>query len=176
MASNNGDGDGCAFFFLLILLGIAAYVAFLIAMAVYAFVLFCSLVLTFFSLLAWHRGLSLFGLHVSPLHARLFLVRGALGAVLFPAFVWFAASYYGLRVESWLWPHIAFGGYALCSAGVLLMGSDGGVGLLEEIAEIETSPRAQPLPPPRSALGPAESRHDERPTFASWDDEEELRR
>ena len=183
MASNNGGGDGCLVFFLLILLGIGGFVvyalvqmAIVVAMGVYAFILYASLFLGVLAIIAAIRGIRFFNLIVSPLHARLFLVRGVFGALLVPSFVWFASWYYGFAVAGWLWPHLAFGGYAMLSTGVFFMGSDGGAGIVEEIIGIEGPPRYREINAPRAAL-PSRSKAEDAKDFrfATWDDEEELR-
>lgn len=182
MASNNDSGGG--FLIFLILLGIVGYILYIlfliaiaVAMTVYAMILYTSIILTVLAVIAAFGGIRFFNLSVSPLHARLFLIRGIAGAALAPSFVWFSSWYYGLHVADWLWPHIVFGGYAMLSTGVFFMDSDGGVAFVEEVLGIEAPPRYRELPPPRQAL-PSPRRKDEEPKdfrFATWDDEEEMR-
>ncbi|MFY9294283.1 MAG: hypothetical protein WAP03_26905 [Methylorubrum rhodinum] len=183
MASNNDSGGG--FLIFLILLGILGYILYIlfliaiaVAMTVYAVILYSSIILTVLAVIAAFGGIRFFNLSVSPLHARLFLIRGVAGALLAPSFVWFSSWYYGLHIADWLWPHIVFGGYAMLSTGVFFMDSDGGAAFVEEIMGIEAPPRYRELPPPRAAL-PNHRRTTEnghKPRFASWDDEEEMRR
>lgn len=182
MSANNDSGGG-GFLIFLILLGLFAYIAYLlfllaiaVAMTAYAIILYVSIILTVVALFASIGGIHFFNLSVSALHARLFLVRGLLGAMIAPSFVWFASSYYGFHVADWLWPHLAFGGYAMLSTGVFFMGSDGGASIVEEIIGIESYSHHQQLAPPSAAL--PSRREDDEPQcfrFATWDDEEELR-
>lgn len=188
MSQNNSGGGGIAVILFFIVFCYVAYLLFLLALmaafAAYAVLLFCSLVLTALSLIAAYRGIGWLGIHVNAIHARLFLARGVAGAILAPAFVGFVSWYFGLPVERWLWPHIAFGGYALASTGIYFLDSDGGAAFVEELVEME-APKYVQIAPPRRQIeyySVHDNKNREAPEpkppfrFASWDDEEEMRR
>lgn len=145
---------------------------------VFAALAFISFILTGFCIAAWNRPVTHFGQTLTPQEARGFVARGLFGAILVPLFVVFAAGLFQVRVNPDFWVFFPIGGYALGSLVI-------GMWMEKEKQEAEAQARQMQLLMPRTPFPPVRTIEAEQPAastpsqpfrFASWDDEEELRR
>lgn len=153
---------------------------------VFAIVTFLSIIMTGLCIRAWNEPVTLFGQTITPQEAREFVARGLMGAVLVPCFVLFASGLFGFQIRQDYWLYFPLGGYAF---GSLV------VGYHVEKAKAEAAQQAvamQALLPPEPArpVRTIETRPSVMPIaveqprqtsqqpfrFATWDDEEELRK
>ncbi|GJE59626.1 hypothetical protein [Methylobacterium trifolii] len=193
---SNGGGSDFLTVGLLLVSGyfVLVWVGGLIVMAVtaaYFIALFLTFALSALAILTWDDRVTVGRLSLGPEESRPFLLRGVAGGILLPAFAFFCEGFLGVPVPHTWWTHLAAAGYALGSLGVGMIESN-----LVAAAErggfvIEHDERPS-LPGPDKAMRPARNDatdltpHDvartEPPkrkcqcfTFATWDDEEELR-
>lgn len=177
--SNNNDNSGAIMVFALV--GTLAVFMFAFICAVVTFI---SVILTGVCLSAWNKPVMFFGQTITPQEAREFVTRGLMGAVLVPCFTLFASGLFGFQVRPDYWLFFPLGGYAF---GSLV------IGYHIEKAKAEAAQQAaamQALLPPeqparvvrtidaRPSIAPV-SEEQARPQpfrFATWDDEEELRK
>ncbi|UIN35502.1 hypothetical protein [Methylobacterium oryzae] len=167
------NGKSNEFAFTLALIGAAIYV---IAAFILTFALFASLCLTVLCLFAWNKPLRLFGHILTPEEAREFVGRGILGMVLIPSFILFATIILRIPISDDVWPFLIFGSYTVGSLSLafderddnddtsqlqLLKGSDITSAQAAADTEYQIAPVKPAAPPFR---------------FATWDDEEELRK
>lgn len=151
---------------------------------VFAIVTFLAIIMTGVCILAWNKPVTLFGQTITPQEAHEFVARGLLGAALAPCFALFASGLFGFQIRQDYWLFFVFGGYAF---GSLV------VGYHIEKAKAEAAQQAaamQALLPPEQPARPVRTIEaqpsvtpvsDELPQpqpfrFATWDDEEELRK
>lgn len=175
--SNNNEHSGAILVFALVATAVAVMAAFAFAVLV-----FLSFLLTCFCLAAWNKPLTLFGHTLTPQEAREFVFRGIAGAFFLPCFALFTSGLFGYPIRPDFWLYLPLGGYAL---GSLVIGYE------IEKAKAEAAEKAvaaQTLLPPEPSAGPVQtidivpcvpSSAEAQPQqfrFATWDDEEELRR
>jgi hypothetical protein len=160
---NNDEVNGMMFAIALI----GAIIVFMAAV-VYAMAAFAAIVLTLFAIAAWNEPLTLNGNTLQPEEARIFVLRGVVGAVFCPVFLAFCDVLFAMHVNWSLWPHFVLGGYTAGSVGFMIF--------CENTEEPQNNaqvilPPAPRLPePPRTIYTPPEPKPFR---FASWDDEEE---
>ncbi|EIZ82373.1 hypothetical protein WYO_5012 [Methylobacterium sp. GXF4] len=166
-------GKSNEFAFTLALIGAALYV---IAALIFTFALFASLCLTVLCLFAWNKPLRLFGNVLTPEEAREFVGRGLLALVLIPSFVLFASIVLQIPMSDEVWPYLIFGSYTVGSLSLAFDESndDDDLSQLQVLKGSDIEP-AQPAPDTEYQITP------EKPAsppfrFATWDDEEELRK
>lgn len=169
MSNNNNNGEMMGIAIVAAIIGLAA-------IFLYAVAAFLALGLTVVAFCAWDKPRTIFGNVLTPAEARAFVGRGILGAILLPVFAVFCAAMFDLRIEDQYWPHIILGGYTLGSLGLAMMEADNQKppqsfeGMTIEADPIRPTPPAQPQQPARGFDEQSAFR------FASWDDEEELKR
>ena len=134
-------------------------------------------------------------LSLGPEQSQPFIIRGMVGALLLPAFALFCELFLDVRVQPKWWPHLAAVGYALGSVGIGMV-EDGLVGDARDYGTLIDHETRPSLPGPKEQGRPSRSEatyltpHDvptpaqdtETPTrtcrcftFATWDDEEEMK-
>ena len=165
--------------------GLAVVVGTVIALAL----AFWAFILTGVCAFVWMNDTPLkFGwMHITPYEAKKFILRGLAGAFLLPAFALFAVAMTGAGIVPDAWLYLVLGGYVAGSLGMDWLESQ-----YEDLPS--ASPQMEVLPPqqqppslpaqkePTHPWGPsidvAEGGKPEQPPFrfASWDDEEELRK
>ncbi len=177
--SSNNDNSGAIMAFALITALATIMFAF-----VFAVVTFLSIILTGVCLSAWNKPVTFFGQTITPQEAREFVARGLMGAVLVPCFTLFASGLFGFQVRPDYWVYFPLGGYAL---GSLVIGYEiekAKAQAAEQAAAMQALlPPEQPKQPVRTiearTSASPESEEQARPQpfrFATWDDEEELRK
>jgi len=155
--------------------GAAAAVGLVIAGFFILFVIFyiiaavAALICTIIAILAWRHPVTIMGVTTHPEEAKAFLKGGLFGTWFAMMCVNFARFILDMQLNPEYVPHLFIGGY--------IIGAFGGRWVLEQVqlqrqAELDASPPQLPAVQPRS-LPRAEP---EPFRFASWDDEEELRR
>ncbi|ACB83243.1 conserved hypothetical protein [Methylorubrum populi BJ001] len=181
--SNNNDNGGAIMVFAVFI----TMATFMVAL-VFAILTFLSIAATGICLSAWNKPVRFFGHTITPQQAREFVARGVLGAILVPCFALFASGLFGFRINPDYWLFLPLGGYAF---GSLVIGYE------IEKARAEAAQQAaamQALLPPEQPARPVrtieakpfitpvsdeESQPQPQPEpfrFATWDDEEELRK
>lgn len=181
--SNNNDNGGA----ILIIAIVVTMATFMVAF-VFAILTFLSIAVTGICLSAWNKPVTFFGHTITPQEAREFVGRGLLGAILVPCFALFASGLFGFRINPDYWLFLPLGGYAF---GSLVIGYEiekaKAQAAQQEAAMQALLPPAQPARPVRTIEAkpfmppvPTEEMPPEpQPEpfrFASWDDEEELRK
>ena len=170
--SNNNDNSGAILAF-----AVVATVAYMAIALIFAAAAFLSLCMTGLAIAAWHKPITVFGQEITPQEAREFVARGLIGAVLLPAFVLFASSMFqvGIRQDILLYTPLA--GYAF---GSLVVGHWIEQAKQEEVAR---TAHLQLMVPPQPPIRTIDAEAVEQPRaepapfrFASWYDEEELRK
>lgn len=190
MSSNNNQNDTASFALVFGMVGALMAVFFLM---IYALLLFGAFVLTILCIFAWNKERRLGNLVLTPEEARGFVTRGLIGAVLLPCFAVFCELTFGIRIHPEYLRHLVLGGYALGSLGIAMLMSNES----ETEGRVELLPPASPPSLPMSGSGAAPRTHtgfmppqprswtvdavdqaNEGPgfRFATWDDEEEMRR
>jgi hypothetical protein len=152
------------------LLTIAAAIGIALSFLAFVFTILCAFVW------ALDQPFRCGSVEITPQGAREFILRGLAGAVLVPAFALFAVVVFGVRIlpDAWLW--LVMGGYVGGSIGMQLLdeSTPEPPATILPPPTIEHQPRPS-LPAPRpERSGPSEPAPGFR--FASWDDEDELRR
>jgi hypothetical protein len=175
MSDNRNDNatSGAAF----------AGMAFLfLAAFAFAAIAFIALILTLWAIAAWERPVTLFRHTLTPPEAKSIFFRGAIGAGILPLFVIFLAVLFKLRINNELLVYFGIGGYSL---GSDLFASFTTQESAEGTEKEVTTPALLPPEPVRSrtidAQPPKPSASDQQLQlppfrFATWDDEEELRK
>ncbi|MCO6051523.1 hypothetical protein NGM99_17195 [Mesorhizobium sp. RP14(2022)] len=170
MSSQSNNSDAAVAF------GVVGAACMFMAAFIFAFFAFLSLLLTIASLAAWNQPRTFFGNTITPDEARKFVIRGVSGALLIPAFAAFSSGLFDYLIDDEAWLYLVILGYSLGSLGIAI---------LEAKAEEEATAAAparyitlpqEPLPTPSSSSSPDEPTHSEPFHFATWDDEEELRK
>lgn len=144
---------------------------------IFAAAAFFSLCITVLCLLAWNKPRRFFGQVLTSEEAREFIGRGLIGAVVLPVFVLFSSFLFHFQVVPYFWDYFILGGY---TAGSLSLG----------FASEEAPATPDLIEYQRAAL--PDAAHSERTIdaeyeavqsspvqpfrFATWDDEEELRK
>lgn len=176
--ANNNDNSGAAMTVAVVVTGAMIAGAF-----VFAILAFVSIVLTVVCFTAWNKPIQFCGETLTPEDARGFVRRGLVGAGLVPAFAFFASALFGVPIRPDFVIYLPIGGYALGSVVVTYH-------LEKAKAEAAQSEAAmQALLPPQPVRQahtieplPSEYAEHKRQTerepfrFATWDDEEELRK
>lgn len=177
--ANNNDNSGAA-----MAIGFVAAGALIMGALLFALLAFASLVLTIVCFTAWNKPIQFFGGTITPKEARAFVRRGLIGACLVPAFAFFTCALFGVAIRPDFVIHLPIGGYALGSIVVTYhiekakAEAAQSAEAMQAVITPQTSPRAsrtvEPLPPEYAT----EERETEREPFrfATWDDEEELRK
>jgi hypothetical protein len=180
--SNSNDNSGLA--------GVAglAFAGAIILFALFAAAsAFIAAIMSIVCLMAWERPIELFGHTLTPQEARGFIKRGLAGALIAPGFVIFASGFLQVPIRSDAWPYIVVGGYVI---GSLVIGYFIGKAELEAAQQAQEAASLQALSPPvqsdrpvhtidaRASITPvSEEQVQPQPfRFATWDDEEELRK
>lgn len=181
--SNNNDNGGA----ILIIAIVVTMATFMVALA-FVILTSLSIALTGFCLSAWNKPIRLFGHTITPQQAREFVARGVLGAVLVPCFALFAYGFFGFRISSDYWLFLPLGGYAF---GSLVIGYEiekaRAEAAQQDAAMQALLPPEQPTRPVRTIeakpfithVSDDEAKPQPQPEpfrFATWDDEEELRK
>ncbi len=174
MQQNN---DSSGMIFVMAVVGAAAFFMFAF---VFALAVFLSIILTGFAIAAWNKPVTLFGETTTPEEARDFVRRGLLGAILVPCFALFASGLFGVHIRPDYWIHLPLGGYAFGSLGI-------GIWMAQnQQQKAAQAAQMQALLPPEKCAHPVQTIEATpvQPTqaqsqpfrFATWDDEEELRK
>lgn len=169
MSSNNNDSSAIATGIGILGVGFIALAVFLFAIA--AFVTF---VLSILCLIACIHPLRLGKWVLTSEEASGFLLRGIAGMWLVPAFVYFCDIMFGLGVVWDYLGHLFVVGYVGGSLGWVLLTADSNA----EQPQAEVLPPAHQITHQSNNPRPSPWQHeDEEPfKYASWDDDEELRR
>lgn len=172
MSANNNDNHGVAVFIGIIGAGFMFLFAFIFAAAA-----FFSLCMTFLCLLAWNQPRRFFGQILTPEEAREFVGRGLIGAVVLPVFVLFASVLFRVQVVHDFWIYFVLGGYTGGSLSLGFASEDAPAtpelidyqrAALPDAARSERTIDAEYEAVQSSPVQPFR--------FATWDDEEELRK
>ncbi|GJD59495.1 hypothetical protein [Methylobacterium dankookense] len=157
----------------------------LLSVVLFAVAALFACIMTGFCVVVWYYNtpITICGETLTPDEAKRFVVRGVAGALIVPGLALFVCGFYGVQMRADALPYLAVGGYVL---GSLV------VGYFVEKARLEAAQQQaamQVLPPPEQSartvrtteLAPLrpESSPDAQPQpfrFATWDDEEELRK
>ena len=176
--SNNNDNSGAAMAVAVVVTGAMIAGAF-----VFAVLAFASLVLTVVCLTAWNKPIQFCGETLTPEDARAFVRRGLIGACLVPSFAFFASGLFGVPIRADWVIYLPIGGYALGSLVVTYhiekakaeaAQSDAAMQALLPQQPVRTAQTIEPLP---SEHAEHERQTEREPfKFATWDDEEELRK
>lgn len=164
-SKNNDEANGMIYAIAFIGAG-----AILLASVVYALAAFAAIVLTLFALAAWNEPLTLGGNTLQPEEARIFVLRGVVGAFVLPVFIAFCdVLFNNLHVNWSLWPHFVLIGYTLGSVGLMVFENTDEP---QNNGQVILPPTPRFPEPPRTIYTPPEPKPFR---FASWDDEEEGR-
>lgn len=157
----------------------------LLSIVLFAVAVLVACIMTRFCVVVWfyNTPVTIFGETLTPDEAKRFVVRGVAGALIVPGVTLFVCGFYGLQMWPEAWPYLVVGGYVL---GSLV------VGYFVEKARLEARQQQaemQVLPPPEqsartvrsseltpSGPSPSANAQPEPFRFATWDDEEELRK
>lgn len=176
--ANNNDNSGAA-----MAIGFVAAGALIMGAFVFALLAFASFVLTVVCFMAWNKPIEFCGETLTPEDARAFVRRGLIGACLVPSFAFFASGLFGVPVRADWVIYLPIGGYALGSVVVTYhiekakaeaAQSEAAMQALLPQQPVRTAQTIEPLPSEHAE----HQRHAEREPFrfATWDDEEELRK
>ena len=168
MSSNKNDNSAAATAVGAVGAGLAFMAVFLFAVAA-----FVASVLTILCVIACYRPLKIGKWTLSTEEAAWFLIRGSAGSFLVPAFVLFCDIAFNLGVVWYYLPHMMVFGYVMGSLGWEILTAES-----NPQPEVEILPPVQQLPPQsRQAQPSVWQQQDSQPFgYASWDDEEELRK
>ncbi|MET3414357.1 hypothetical protein [Methylobacterium sp. 1030] len=172
MSANNNDNHGMAVFIGIIGAGFMFLFAFIFAAAA-----FFSLCMTLLCLLAWNKPRKFFGQILTPEEAREFVGRGLIGAVVLPVFVLFASVLFRVQVVHDFWIYFVLGGYTGGSLSLGFAGDD--TDTPQELIKSQHTTSIGAAHPERTIDAEYEdvSSSPAQPfRFATWDDEEELRK
>lgn len=164
-------------------IGFIAAGMFFVAAAAFAIGLFISILLTLWCLYAWNEPRTLFGQTTTPEEARGFVYRGLAGMVIAPVFAAFAAALLHFRIQDDWWGYLILAGYAIGSVGIGIEIEKAKAAAAQQAAdqrallppEPARSLRTIDAAPIRQPVQPAQDGQ-ESFRFATWDDEEELRK
>lgn len=151
---------------------------------VFVIITFLSIIMTGVCILAWNKPVTLFGQTITPQEAHEFVARGLLGAALAPCFALFASGLFGFQIRQDYWVFIVLGGYALGSLVIEYHMEKAKAEAAQQAAAMQALlPPEQPSQPvrtidARASIAPvSEKQAQPEPfRFATWDDEEELRK
>ncbi|WP_449411286.1 hypothetical protein [Methylobacterium komagatae] len=198
--SNGGGSD----FLSIIVLLIAGYcitmwivaAVILAVTAVYYAALYVTFALSVLCLLTLKHRVRIGRLSLGPEQSQPFIARGVVGAILLPVFGVCCHLFLDRHVPGWMWPHLFAVGWALGSVGIgaieddLVLNSrdydrDDGPVIEHERRAALPGPREEQRPASTSLVrreGSQAPEQQEKParkcqcfTFATWDDEEEMR-
>lgn len=165
MSSKNDDSG------VWLVLGAIGMAMMIIALFVFALMVFVATILTGLCFLAWNRPLKLGSAVLEPEQARAFVHRGVLGAIAVPAFFLFSRALFGwddVIDGSYLF-YGMIGGYCIGAFWPMFMDDAGGPSA-PFVDPATTKPQGISSDPPRApARGPDPF------DFARWDDEEAQR-
>jgi hypothetical protein len=176
--ANNNDNSGAAMAIAFVGAGM------LIAGAlIFALLAFASFVLTVVCFTAWNKPIQFCGETLTPEDARGFVRRGLIGACLVPSFAFFASGLFGVPIRADWVIYLPIGGYALGSVVVTYHLEKAKAEAAQSEAAMQALLPQQParqthtIEPLPSGYAEHQRQTEREPfRFATWDDEEELRK
>lgn len=176
--ANNNDNSGAA-----VAIGFIGAGMLIAGAFVFAVLAFASLVLTLVCFTAWNKPIQFCGETLTPEDARAFVRRGLIGACLVPAFAFFASVLFAVPIRADWVIYLPIGGYALGSVVVTYHLEKAKAEAAQSAAAMQALLSPQPVRQTQTIEPlPAEYAEHRRQTerepyrFATWDDEEELRK
>jgi len=176
--ANNNDNSGAA-----AAIGFVAAGAMIAGAFVFAVLTFASIVLTVVCFTAWNKPIQFCGETLTPDEARAFVRRGLIGAWLVSLFAIFASVLFGIKIRPDWVIYLPIGGYALGSVVVTFhlekakaeaAQSEAAMQAMLPPQPVRTAQTIEPLPSDYAVYQRQAEREPFR--FATWDDEEELRK